>query len=88
MTVLDDHDLVVMVTMMVAPAVMTVMIPEFGASAHPMMTVLDYHGLRAGDGRGRDGEADNRGNNVSKLVHENSPWKLPDDNRSRQKGFL
>jgi hypothetical protein len=67
---LDDHNAVVVMVMMVVtpslvvtPAFMTVI------SAHVIMASLDHYALRAGDSGSRNGDTDNRGNNVSKGLH-------------------
>jgi hypothetical protein len=53
--VLDDYRLVVMV-----PAMMPIM----------MTVALDHNGLSLGNGRRRDGDRTDCGNNVSKFFHD------------------
>ncbi|MBS0529655.1 MAG: hypothetical protein JSS22_09735 [Proteobacteria bacterium] len=66
---LNDHNLVVVVmvtpTLMMTPAVMAVMV----AHAHVIMAGPDHYALRTRDGGSGDGDADERSNNVNKLLH-------------------
>ena len=70
MTLLDDHDLpVVMAPAFVAAEV--AMLAEFGTGAETVMVAaaLDYRGFSAGNRRRRDGDRAKGCNNVSKLLH-------------------
>ena len=65
---LDDHNAVVVMMMVtpslvVTPAFMTVI------STHVIVARPDHDALRAGDSGSRNGDTDNRGNNVNKGLH-------------------